>query len=269
MLPETVALLLNAINLQKILILLMGVGFVFALSKGLKWGTQYLCDVFPSKKRLWLQVYTILSFPFFVISLLFVIYKGVSPPQEFILAFLGSATFAVGFALKDFVGSIISGWSIALDAPFQIGNSIKFREIEGIVTHVGLRVVKVLTLDNETITIPNAAFLSDVVLCRNLGIQHLRVTNSFYVAFSSNTNLVREIILNALHSNRFVHHKEPPTITFSCVWKADILCVEVTVKSNVINANFERAYSSSIVETVNERLVKNGLYPSKVQDVPR
>lgn len=259
MLPETAALLLNAINLQKILILIMGIGLVFAFAKGLKWITQYLCDLFPSQKRLWLQIYTILSFPFFVLSLLFVIYKGISPPQEFILAFLGSATFAIGFALKDFVGSIISGWSIALDAPFQIGNSIKFREIEGIVTHVGLRVVKVRTLDNETITIPNVAFLSEAVLCRNLGVQHLRVTNSFFVTFPSNTNLIREIILETLHTNRFVHHKEPPTITFNSVWKADLLCIEVTVKSNVINADFERAYSSSIVESVNEKLLKNNV----------
>lgn len=257
MLPETAALLLNAINLQKILILIMGIGLVFAFSKGLKWMTQYLCDLFPSQKRLWLQIYTIFSFPFFVLSLLFVIYKGISPPQEFILAFLGSATFAIGFALKDFVGSIISGWSIALDGPFQIGDSIKFREIEGIVTHVGLRVVKIQTLDNETITIPNVAFLSDAVLCRNLGVQHIRVTNNFYVAVSSNTNLIREIILATLQRNRFVHHEVPPTITFNSIWKADLLCIEVTVKSNIIHANFEREYSSNLVEKVHEKLLKN------------
>lgn len=259
MLPETVLSFISEIKLQNILLLVFGVASVLALSKIFKGIVRYLCDLFPSNTRFWMQVYTILSFPIFIVSLLFVVYKGISPPREFILAFLGSATFAIGFALKDFIGSIISGWSIALDSPFQVGDTIKFKDIEGKVSHIGLRVVKVRTLDNEVVTIPNIAFLSDAVLCRNLGVRYLCVTACFYVSIDSSPQLVRNIILDSIYANKFAHHEIKPTIIFQNTWRADYLCLEVIVKSNVIHSDFARDYNSNLVEKINQLFIENGI----------
>lgn len=270
MLPEQLVLFLDAINLEKILLLIIGIAFVIGLAKSLKWVVHHLCDLFPSRKRIWLQIYTILSFPVFLMSILFVVYKGISLPQEIVLAFIGSSTFAIGFALKDFEGSIISGWSIALDSPFQIGDTIKFRNLEGVVIHVGLRVVKIQTADDEIVTIPNVAFLSDAVLCRNLGVPYLKATNLFYVDAKANTKLVRELILQAIHLNNFAHHEIQPIITFKNVWKADMLCIEVVVRSNVVHNDFESRYSSILVETVNKKLHEHNIYiPCKLNDYQR
>lgn len=65
--------------------------------------------------------------------------------------------FAVGFAAKDTLANLFSGFFIVADRPYQIGDFIVLESGErGRVTQVGIRSTRLLTRDDIEITLPNA-----------------------------------------------------------------------------------------------------------------
>ena len=72
------------------------------------------------------------------------------------LASAGIVGIAIGFAAKDTLANLFSGFFIVADAPYKIGDYINLDTGErGKVTTIGLRSTRLLTRDDVEITIPN------------------------------------------------------------------------------------------------------------------
>ena len=56
---------------------------------------------------------------------------------EVLLALGGTIAVSVGFALKDFVSSIVAGLIILVDRPFQVGDRVSFDGWYGEIIHIG------------------------------------------------------------------------------------------------------------------------------------
>ena len=64
--------------------------------------------------------------------------------SEQTLALIGGAlAFALGFAAKDLVASLVAGFMIMADRPFQVGDRVNFGGAYGDVTAIGLRSVRI------------------------------------------------------------------------------------------------------------------------------
>ena len=73
------------------------------------------------------------------------------------LASAGVIGIAVGFAAKDTLANLFSGFFIVADSPYKVGDYIVLDTGErGEVDHVGLRSTRIKTRDDVEITIPNA-----------------------------------------------------------------------------------------------------------------
>lgn len=72
------------------------------------------------------------------------------------LASAGVIGIAVGFAAKDTLANLFSGFFIIADAPYKVGDYVNLDAGErGMVTQVGMRSTRLLTRDDIEITIPN------------------------------------------------------------------------------------------------------------------
>ncbi|MFC1796761.1 mechanosensitive ion channel family protein [Pseudomonadota bacterium] len=80
-----------------------------------------------------------------------------------LLAGLGVVGFIVGFALQDSLSNFAAGMLILIYRPFDVGDLIEAGEISGKVSHMSLVNTTVLTLDNQTIVVPNNKIWGDVV----------------------------------------------------------------------------------------------------------
>lgn len=79
---------------------------------------------------------------FFVITILIVLQiNGVNVSS--MLAGVGIASVIVGFAIQDVLKDIIKGLDIISDQYFQVGDVIKYKEIEGKVLAIGLKCTKI------------------------------------------------------------------------------------------------------------------------------
>ncbi|MFK7973588.1 MAG: mechanosensitive ion channel family protein [Rickettsiaceae bacterium] len=249
----------NNFRLQRLFLLLVGIGCLIIISKVIAWLSQRLYTYIPTRKTLIFQISTIFTFIFNIIGSCYIFYSILKPPKELLFAFLGSATFALGFALKDLVSSLISGITIILDTPFQVGDRIKFQNIYGEIKHIGLRAVRLNTLDNQTVTIPNSSFIKDYVLCASKGQINLNVIMDFYFSHDVNIAQVKEILYETTVTIRYVYLNEPIVIVIDNCWKQDLLCLQFTLKAHVIDARFEKQFQTDIITRATALLLQKNM----------
>jgi len=95
--------------------------------------------------------------------------------REVLLAVGGTVAVSIGFALKDIVASVVAGLVVLIDKPFQVGDRVTFQGYYGDITDIGLRSVRLMTLEDTLSTIPNSLFLTEAVASGNAGSVELLV----------------------------------------------------------------------------------------------
>jgi small-conductance mechanosensitive channel len=112
------------------------------------------------------------------------------------LASAGIIGIAVGFAAKDTLANLFSGFFILADAPYKIGDFIILDTGErGRVTQVGLRSTRLLTRDDIEITVPNAVIGNAKIVNESGGpYEKERIRCSVGVAYGSDVDQVCEVL---------------------------------------------------------------------------
>lgn len=79
------------------------------------------------------------------------------------VASLGIGGVAIALAVQNILGDLFASMSIAVDKPFEVGDSITVDNFSGTVEHVGLKTTRVRALGGEQIIISNAELLRNTV----------------------------------------------------------------------------------------------------------
>jgi MscS family membrane protein len=132
------------------------------------------------------------------------------------LAGAGIMGIAVGFAAKDTLANLFAGVFIVADAPYQIGDFIVLDSGErGRVSQIGLRSTRLLTRDDIEITVPNAVIANAKITNESGGpSEKERVRVPVAVAYGSNLDRVREILMEVAHSNGSIDDHPEPRVRF-------------------------------------------------------
>jgi len=183
---------------------------------------------------------------------------------QVLLAVGGTAAVSVGFALKDFVSSIVAGMIILVDRPFQVGDRVSFDGWYGEITHIGLRSVKLMTLDDTQVTIPNNKFLTDSVASGNAGSVEMMVQMDFYIGLDQDLAAAKGILSEALTSSRFFSTARPWAVTISQVLQDSYFALRLRGKAYVLDVRFEKAFETDITERVMEGFAAAGIQPPAI-----
>ena len=133
------------------------------------------------------------------------------------LASAGIAGLALGLAAQDTLSNIFGGLSIIADAPYKVGDWVNLDGGErGHVTKIGLRSTRMMTRDDVEITVPNAAIASGKIINESGGpSKKSRVSVQVGVAYGSDIDQVREVLLRAAEGVEFVVDDPEPRIRFT------------------------------------------------------
>src|SRR3989344_2514671 len=148
---------------------------------GIRRLSDWFSKKFPSKRMIIFEWIPILNFLLYFGGIFSAFYIIFEPRREFLIAFMVSSFVAIGFAIKDLVASIIGGIVLLMDRPFQVGDRISFQDYYGEILRIGLRSVKILTLDESIVTIPNQRFISEGVSSSSAGELGMMTTVDVYV----------------------------------------------------------------------------------------
>ncbi len=126
-----------------------------------------------------------------------------------ILAGLGIAGFIVGFALQDSLGNLASGVMILAVRPYDVGDLIEAAGVFGRVSEMSLIATTILTIDNQTLVVPNSRIWGDVI--KNVTDQsERRVDMTFRIAYSEDLDRVESVLRGILEADeRILDEPEP------------------------------------------------------------
>lgn len=79
------------------------------------------------------------------------------------IASLGIGGVAIALAVQNILGDLFASMSIAVDKPFEVGDSITVDKFSGTVEHVGLKTTRLRAIGGEQIIISNAELLRQTV----------------------------------------------------------------------------------------------------------
>jgi small-conductance mechanosensitive channel len=249
----------------RLLVVLLGFVIIATIVKFVENFSRRVQTNWPSHRLLAMQISTIINFAVYIFGGVLVVYAVLQPPKEIMVAIGGSAAVAIGFSLKDIVASVIAGVILLFDRPFQVGDRVSFSGTYGEIVSIGLRAVKLVTLDDNLVTIPNSRFLTDTVASGNAGALDMMIVCDFHIALDANLDRAKEICYAVAATSRYVYLKKAVTILASEVALSDRLALRVRVKAYVLDCRYEKAFETDIVSRVSALFVAEGINrPSRV-----
>jgi small-conductance mechanosensitive channel len=182
-----------------------------------------------------------------------------------VLAILGGTTaVAVGFAMKDLVASLVAGVMIMFDRPFQVGDRVTFAGQYGDIMSIGLRSVKLRTLDDSMVTIPNNMFLSEVTSCGNYGVLNMQVMIDFLIGIDQDVNRARELVLEAAVTSNFVYLSNPVEVLVAQVAADGHVALRLRLKVYVLDTVYEKAFETDVTLRVMDAFRAENIHPPAI-----
>ncbi|CAH0525956.1 mechanosensitive ion channel family protein [Vibrio hippocampi] len=185
--------------------------------------------------------------------------------NDHILALIGGTlAVSVGFAMKDLAASFIAGLTVMIDRPFQVGDRVTFEGHYGDILTIGLRSVRMRTLTDDIITIPNNKFLSEVTVSGNYGELDMQVVIPFYIGMNEDIVLARNLIQEAASSSRYVHLPKPVTVLVKQTISDSYLAIQLTCKAYVVDTAYEKLFETDITLRVMSEFQKHSIKPPQI-----
>lgn len=175
----------------------------------------------------------------------------------------GTVAVSVGFALKDLAASFIAGITVVIDRPFQVGDRVTFEGHYGDIIEIGMRSVRMRTLSDDIITIPNNKFLNEVTMSGNYGALDMQVVIPFYVGMDEDIALARDLIQEAASSSRYIHLPKPVVVLVKQAMTESFLAVQLTCKAYVVDTEYEKLFETDITLRVMKEFKAHDIKPPK------
>lgn len=219
----------------------------------LRVGTRVLDDLgerFTDRRLLFKQTNALFRF-FLYLSIPAVVLAAVLQlSSEALFAVGGSIGVAFGFAFSDLLGALVAGVLLLMDRPFQVGDRISFGGFYGEVQEMGIRSVKLVTLDDNLVTIPNNKFLNGEVASANAGALDAMVVIEFYLAAAEDFQRARRIVAEAATTSRYVYLNKPVVTLLKDAFMGERFVTVVSVKAYVFDVRYEKSFITDVTERV-------------------
>jgi len=126
-----------------------------------------------------------------------------------LLAGVGIAGLAFGFAFKEAASNFISGIYMAIKSPINEGDLISYEEDYGIIKSIGLRATKLTTLQGQVVVIPNRLLMENRFTHYSINKER-RIDLSVGISYGDDLEKAEKITIEAIQSIGYL--KEGKTV---------------------------------------------------------
>ncbi|MBO6289164.1 MAG: mechanosensitive ion channel family protein [Alphaproteobacteria bacterium] len=191
---------------------------------------------------------------FIISSLLAVIAIGVDLTN---LAFIaGALSVGIGFGLQDVIKNLVAGIIILFERPLRVGDWVNIDGTEGTVKQINIRSTEIQSFARTSVIIPNATLISSSVTNLTHGDNMSRQVVRVGVAYGSDVEKVREILLECAAKNPLVLKNPAPMVLFQDFGSSS-LDFELRCYVNDIRKGW--TVPSELRFAINKRFIEEGI----------
>ena len=147
-----------------------------------------------------------------VTAVLLIIPVLVQPTFENVVALLATIGLALAFALNDYGSSLVAGLVTVLEGTYQPGDWIHVDEAYGEVRSIGLRAVRIVTLDDTEVVIPHSAIWHSSVFNATSGQHHMLCVADFYLDPQNDAAVIRKRLEDIALASAYRQPESPVSV---------------------------------------------------------
>ena len=165
---------------------------------------------------------------------------------------------ALGFAAQDLLKNVFGGLIVVFDQPFQVGDKIRVGGTYGEVVSIGLRSTRIVTADDNLVTVPNSQVVQEQVANANAGQLNCQVVTDLYLPGRVDEKKAKEIAFDAAVTSQYVFLEKPIQVFVADQFRTTFV-THVRVRAYVLDPRFEFLLQSDITERAREGFRAEGL----------
>ena len=120
----------------------------------------------------------------------------------------------IGFGLQEIIANFISGLIILFERPVRVGDIVTVDNVDGVVSRIRIRATTITDWNRKEYIVPNKSFITGRVLNWTLSNQLSRVVLPVGIAYGSDTERARELLLKAAEDHPNVLDDPAPMAAF-------------------------------------------------------
>lgn len=129
-----------------------------------------------------------------------------------LLAGVGIAGIAIGFAVKDSLANIFGGVSLILDKSIHVGDKVELEDgTVGVVDDVGIRATRIKTYDNEILIVPNGSMSTMRLKNYNQPDRSARVVVPISIEYGADPEKAKKVALDEIRKIKDIMKDPAPS----------------------------------------------------------
>jgi potassium efflux system protein len=120
----------------------------------------------------------------------------------------------LGFGLQEIFANFVSGLILLFERPIRVGDIVTVDDVTGIVSRIQIRATTIRNWDRKEFIVPNKEFITGRLLNWTLSDRVNRVVVNVGVAYGSDTERVKELLLSIVRGHPNVLDDPAPSVTF-------------------------------------------------------
>jgi small-conductance mechanosensitive channel len=208
------------------------------------------------------MVIPLLKFSIYGIAIYYILRPILSLSPNQLMAFSGLLGAAIGFGLKDLFADVIGGLVIIFEKPYQLGDKVKIGEYYGEVSDIGLRATRLITPDDNLVSVPNYLIFTQAVASANAGSPEMMVVIDLFIDPDSDAELAMRILKEAVVTSKYVYiSKKRP---FTVILEDYPFYRRIRAKAYVYDLRYEFEFKSEVTRRTWKEFSKKGIIAPKV-----
>ncbi|MGC1203577.1 MAG: mechanosensitive ion channel domain-containing protein [Flavobacteriaceae bacterium] len=225
----------------KVKYILLVLAVILVTTYLLRWVRKLVTRRMPDQDKV--KFNTVFSFARWIIYIIvmLIVFDSIGINVTAIFAASAALLIGIGLALQTLFQDIISGIFILVDRSVQVGDIIELEGKVGRVEEIKLRTTRAATADNRVLIIPNHLYLTNSLYNWTQNGNTTRESVDVGVAYGSDVQLVKKLLLEATNDNSDVLDFPEPRVLFTDFGESSLDFRIVFTVSDSFNARFPKS----------------------------